>query len=463
MVLLALNTVGGCNFKMSDETNLSRPASLPIEILKSPFLRFARLEASGGILLLASTIAALVWANSPWADSYHAIWSFSATIGFGGFAVTETRHEWINDGLMAVFFFVVGLEVKREVLIGELSSLRQAAFPLIAAIGGAIVPALLYWAVAHSGDAPKGWAIPMATDIAFVLGVLAMLGSRVPVSLKVFVTALAIADDLIAVLVIAIFYTERINLTSLVLALAGTAVCLGANVLGIRKPALFAIIGIFVWYAVLKSGVHATVAGVLLAFTIPARTFIDRGSFLYRTRWLLDKFEAAPEDSPEAHSAVHMMETELELVETPLYRIEHTLHPWVSFGIMPLFAFANAGVKILGNVRAALGHPVAIGVILGLFIGKPLGIWLFARAGAKSGLAAAPPELSWGALFGAAWLCGIGFTMSLFIATLAFGEGPLLNMSKIGILAASFASGVCASIFLIRQSRGIGMAQIISK
>lgn len=440
---------------MPNDIDLVRKGGLPIDVLTSPFVRFARLEASGGILLLASTIAALVWANSPWADTYHAIWDAPATLGFGRFAVTETRHEWINDGLMALFFFVVGLEIKREVLIGELSSLRQAAFPLIAAFGGAIVPALLYLAVAHSGNAPKGWAIPMATDIAFVLGVLAILGSRVPVSLKVFVTALAIADDLIAVLVIAIFYTEQIHLISLVLAFAGVAVCFGANLLGVRKPAIYAIIGIFVWYAVLKSGVHATVAGVLIAFTIPARTYIDRGSFLNRSRWLLDKFEAAPANSSDAHSAIHIMETELELVESPLHRIEHSLHPWVSFAIMPLFAFANAGVKILGNVTAALGHPVAVGVILGLFIGKPLGIWLFARVGAKSGLAAAPPELSWGALFGAAWLCGIGFTMSLFIATLAFGEGALLDISKIGILAASLASGVCASIFLVRSGGGV--------
>jgi NhaA family Na+:H+ antiporter len=293
----------------------------------------------------------------------------------------------------------------------------------------------------------------MATDIAFVLGVLAVLGSRVPLSLKIFVTALAIADDLIAVLVIAIFYTERIQLVSLTLGLAGVALCFGANALGIRRPLIYAIIGVFVWYAVLKSGVHATVAGVLLAFTIPARTYTDRDSFLTRSRSLIDQFEAAPRNSSEAHSAIHRMQSQLELVESPLHRVEHFLHPWVSFVIMPLFAFANSGVRILGNLGAAARHPVSIGIVLGLFLGKPVGIWLFARMSAKSGVAIALPELSWGALFGAAWLCGLGFTMSLFIATLAFGEGDLLDMSKIGILAASLVSGVCASLFLIRQAR----------
>jgi len=408
------------------------------------------MEAASGILLFASTMAALIWANSPWADSYYAIWHKPVSIVFGRLALTETAHEWVNDGLMAVFFFLVGLEIKREVLIGELSSFRKAAFPLIAAVGGAILPALFYLFVARGGDAQRGWAIPMATDIAFVLGVLAILGSRVPVSLKIFVTALAIADDLIAVFVIAIFYTDQIRVISLVLGLVGLALCLGANQLGVRKPAVYAILGLFVWYAILKSGVHATVAGVLLAFTIPARTYVDRGSFLKHSRWLIDRFEAAPQNSSEAHAAIHTMESQLALIESPLSRIEHSLHPWVSFVIMPLFAFANAGVRILGNVAAAARHPVSLGVVLGLVVGKPLGIWLFARMSAKTRLAAAPPDLSWAELLGVAWLCGIGFTMSLFIATLAFGEGALLDMSKIGVLTASLASGVGASLFLLR-------------
>jgi len=438
---------------MTNDIQASTDSRLPIDVLMSPFVSFAKIEAAGGILLMASTIAALIWANSSWAESYYAIWNAHATIGLGEFSLTETRHEWINDGLMAIFFFLVGLEIKREVLIGELSSLRKAAFPLIAAVGGAILPALLYIVVAHDVQAIKGWAIPMATDIAFVLGVLAILGSRVPVTLKIFVTALAIADDLIAVLVIAIFYTEKIQIISLALGLAGIVLCFGANALGIRKPIVYTVIGLFVWYAVLKSGVHATVAGVLLAFTIPARTYMDRDSFLSQCRSLLERFASAGEGSPQSHSALHAMHKKLEMVESPLHRIEHSLHPWVSFLIMPLFALANAGVQIFGNLAAAVRHPVSIGVVLGLFLGKPIGIWAFAWMSTKIGLAAAPSELSCGALFGAAWLCGIGFTMSLFIGTLAFGEGDLLSMSKIGILAASLASGMCGCLFLIRQTR----------
>jgi NhaA family Na+:H+ antiporter len=437
---------------MPENAQLPPSTSLPIEVLKGPFIRFAKMEASSGILLLAATIAALVWANSPWAESYRVIWNEYSSLGFGRFVLTETRHEWINDGLMAVFFFLVGLEIKREVLIGELSSLRQAAFPFFAAVGGAIVPAAIYLLVAHGGDAQKGWAIPMATDIAFALGVLAILGSRVPVSLKIFITALAIVDDLIAVVVIAVFYTAQIHLISLVLGLAGVALSFGANLLGIRKPAVYAFIGVLVWYAVLKSGLHATGAGVLLAFTIPARTYVDRDSFLKHARELLARFEAAPRDSSDAHAVIHIMESEMQLVESPLQRIEHFLHPWVSFVIMPLFAFSSAGVRFLGGGLGALTHPVSLGVALGLFIGKPIGIWVFALASTKTGVGAAPPGLSRSAVFGAAWLGGIGFTMALFIANLAFGEGAMLDMSKIGILAASLASGICASLFLLRRA-----------
>jgi NhaA family Na+:H+ antiporter len=436
---------------MSDDVQPSRITRLPIDVLISPFVRFAKMEASSGLLLLAGTIAALVWANSPWEQSYDAIWNTQVSIGFGRFFLSESRHEWINDGLMAVFFFLVGLEIKREVLIGELSSLRKAAFPLIAALGGAIVPALLYASVTYGGDGQKGWGIPMATDIAFALGALALLGNRVPVSLKIFVTALAIVDDIIAVLVIAIFYTDRIHVFILAIGLAGVVLSFGANLLGVRRPVIYAVIGICVWCAVLKSGVHATVAGVLLAFTIPARTYIDRDLFLKSSRWLLDRFEGAVPNSAEAHAAIHSMDAQCELVESPLHRIEHYLQPWVSFLVMPLFAFANAGVRILGNGLAAATHPVSLGVALGLFIGKPLGIWSFARLSAKTGLATPPAELSWRTIFGAGCLSGIGFTMSLFIATLAFGDGALLDMSKIGTMAASLAAGICGSMILLRS------------
>jgi Na+:H+ antiporter, NhaA family len=438
---------------MSDDAQLSPTEKLPIEVLTIPFLRFAKTEASGGILLLAGTLAALIWANLPGGQNYHDIWKTEVTIGFGQFVLSESRHDWINDGLMSLFFFLVGLEIKREVLIGELSSFRKAAFPFIAALGGAVVPALLYVWVTFGGEGQKGWGIPMATDIAFALGVLALLGNRVPVSLKIFVTALAIADDIIAVLVIALFYTEQIHLVSLAVGLAGVLLSFGANLMGIRKPVIYAVIGIFVWCAVLKSGVHATVAGVLLAFTIPARTYIDREPFLRRSRGLLERFEAAVPDSSEAHAAIHSLEAQFELIESPLHRIEHALQPWISFLVMPLFAFANAGVRILGNGLAAVTHPVSVAVALGLFVGKPLGIWLFAWASAKTGLATPPAELTWGSLFGAACLGGIGFTMSLFIAGLAFGDGVLLDMAKIGTMGASLAAGTCGSLILLRQRR----------
>jgi len=438
---------------MSEAIDSARRSTLPIDAITSPFVRFAKMEAAGGILLLASTITALVWANSRWEHGYEAIWHTQVTFGLGPFFLSESRHAWIDDGLMSVFFFLVGLEIKREVLIGELSSLRQAAFPFIAALGGTIVPALIYVLVAHGSNAEKGWGIPMATDIAFALGVLALLGNRVPLSLKIFVTALAIVDDIIAVLVIAIFYTAQIHYFSLAAGLALVVLSFGANLLGIRKPAVYAVIGLCVWVAVLRSGVHATVAGVLLAFTIPARTYLDRDHFLNRCRRLLDRFEAAPPDSHEAHAAIHTLELQCELVESPLHRIEHLLQPWVSFLIMPLFALANAGVRIRGNVLAASHHPVSLGVALGLFVGKPLGIWLFARLSVASRLATPPAEMSWMRVFGASWLCGIGFTMSLFIATLAFGEGPLLAMSKIGTLAGSLGAGFCGSMVLLRRTK----------
>jgi len=441
------------DWSMSEELDPPRRTTLPIDAITSPFVRFANMEAAGGILLLVSTIAALVWANSRWEESYHALWNIQMAAGIGPFSLSESRHQWINDGLMSIFFFLVGLEIKREILIGELSSLRQAAFPMIAALGGTIVPALVYVVVTHGSNAGKGWGIPMATDIAFALGVLVVLGKRVPLSLKVFVTALAIVDDILAVLVIAIFYTAKIHFWSLAIGLALVGVSFGANLLGVRKPVAYALIGIGVWFAVLQSGVHATVAGVLLAFTIPARTYLDRDHFVNRCRRLLDRFEAAQPNSYEAHAAIHTLEVQCELVESPLHRIEHALQPWVSFLVMPLFAFSNAGVRIVGNVLAAAKHPVSLGVALGLFFGKPIGIWLFARLSVSTGLATPPAEVSWSKIFGASWLCGIGFTMSLFIASLAFGEGADLTMSKIGTLAASLGAGLCGSVFLLRRGR----------
>jgi NhaA family Na+:H+ antiporter len=420
----------------------------PIEFLTSPFTRFAKMEASGGILLLICTTAALVWANSPWQHSYEHLWEAPLTIAFGRAAVSISRHHWINDGLMSIFFFLVGLEIKREVLIGELSSLKQAAFPFLAAVGGSVTPAVIYVLTTRSTGAQRGWGIPMATDIAFALGALALLGSRVPPALKVFVAALAIVDDILCVLVISIFYTSDISMVSLGIAAAGLGVSCVANWLGVRAPAVYGLISLFVWAAVLNSGVHATIAGVVMAFTIPANTYIDRAVFLARTRSLLGKLEQAGEHSAEEHDAVHGLERQCELVQSPLHRIEHALHPWVGFFIMPLFALANAGVPILENLRAALSHPVTIGVTLGLFFGKPLGITAVAWLGMKLKIAAPPAGVSWTQIFGASWLCGIGFTMSLFVAGLAFADVILLDMAKIGILGASALAGAAGAMML---------------
>ena len=427
-------------------------ARQPINVILTPFSRFARMEASGGILLLAATLGALIWANSPWESGYHAIWEESFTAGFGRMLLSGTRHDWIDDGLMSLFFFLVGLEIKRKILIGELSSLKRAMFPFVSAVGGTLIPALIYLAMNYAGTGQRGWGIPMATDIAFALGVLALLGNRVPLSLKVFVTALAIVDDIIAVLVIALFYTGHIHVVSLVAAAGGILLSWIANVAGVRRPALYAIIGIVVWYAVMQSGVHATVAGVLMAFTIPARNFMDRDVFLRRSRSVLDRFELAQADSEQEHAAIHTLQTQCELVQSPLHRIESALQPWISFLVMPLFAFANAGVHVLGKTAAAVNNPVALGVVLGLLIGKPVGISSFAWLAAKTGIAAAPGGVRSSQIFGASVLCGIGFTMSLFIATLAFGEGEFLDLSKIGILAASVLAAVAGSMFFLRRT-----------
>ncbi len=432
----------------SDVPSISRP---PIDVITSPFARFARMEAAGGILLLLATAAALAWANSPWEHSYYQIWHTQVTVTLGRVSLSESRHEWVNDGLMSIFFFLVGLEIKRELLIGELSTFKQAAFPFMAALGGSIVPALIYVAINRGGVGINGWGIPMATDIAFALGVLALLGKRVPVTLKVFVAALAIVDDIFGVLVIALFYTQHISFVALGLGFAGVAISFGANWLGIRSPVVYALIGVGVWFAVLNSGVHATIAGILLAFTIPARNSTDKAEFLRKSRWLLDEFENHDSNSARAHHAIHLLEQQCEMIESPLHRIEHSLQPWVSFLIMPLFAFANAGVHVLGALGPAATHPITLGVLFGLLLGKPLGITLFAWIAAATKLASRPASVAWGQIFGAAWLCGIGFTMSLFIASLALGDGDLLDMSKIGTLAASIGAGCIGSVLLRAQ------------
>jgi len=423
----------------------------PIEVITSPFVRFASMEAAGGIVLLSTTVLALAWANSPWEHIYHEVFERPFSIGFGKFILTENWHEWINDGLMSLFFFLVGLEIKREILVGELSSLRRAVYPFVAAIGGMAAPALIYLAVTRGGGVSRGWAIPISTDIAFTLGALTFLGKRVPLALKVFVTALAIVDDIFAVIVIAVFYTSEINFVSLILGLVCISIAFIANFLGVRKPAVYAVTGILAWCCVLSSGVHATIAGILLAFTIPARTSLNKSEFLQHSRSLLNELEKAQANSLEEHSIIHTLERKVELVESPLHRIEHALQPWIGFLVMPLFALANAGVNVLRFGASALHHAVCLGVILGLVIGKPAGIWLFSYLAVKTRLVERPAHVSWSQIFGAGCLCGIGFTMSLFVAGLAFEFGDLLEISKIAILAASLLSAIAGCLILARE------------
>lgn len=431
------------------------PPLTPFQRIVSPFARFARTESAGGIVLIAATLIAIAWANSPWGESYHHLWETPLSVGLGPFALTYPLHYWINDGLMAVFFFLVGLEIKREFLVGELASLKRASLPIAAALGGMIVPAALYMLLNTEGEGARGWGIPMATDIAFALGVLALLGPRIPLSLKVFLAALAIVDDLGAVMVIAVFYTASINWTALAVGFVLLGALVVANRLHARNPLIYLFVGIVVWVAFLKSGVHATVAGVLLAMTIPARTRIDTAEFLSRGRRILDYFDAAGREGKNVltnkaqQAAVQEMESACESAQAPLQRIEHDLHYWVAFGIIPIFALANAGVDLGGNLGAAFSNTVTLGIILGLVVGKPVGITLFAYAAVRSGLADLPASVTWRAIRGVSLLGGIGFTMSLFIAGLAFPQHPELNEdAKIGIFVASLVAGLAGWLIL---------------
>ena len=425
-----------------------------MQTLLRPFQSFFKTEAAGGILLLAAAAVALVWANSPLVGAYNDLWGTYVTVGAGSFEISKPLLLWVNDGLMAIFFFVVGLEIKREVLAGELAEPRKAALAIAAALGGMVVPALLYTVVNLGSDKVTGWGIPMATDIAFALGVLALLGSRAPLALKVFLTAVAIVDDLGAVVVIALFYTAELNLAALVGSLVLVGVLVVVNRLGIQRPAVYGLIGLAVWVLMLKSGVHATIAGVLVALTIPATRKIDEVEFAERADGLLAQFAAGltvggSTPTPDQMHAVHSLEKACEQIETPLQRLEHGLHGLVAFFIMPVFALANAGVALGAGAAALVTDTVALGVMLGLVVGKPLGVMTLAYLAVKTGLAALPSGVTWRHVMGVSFLTGIGFTMSIFIANLAFGAGPLLDSAKVGILAASVVSGVLGAVVLI--------------
>ncbi|CAN5800341.1 Na+/H+ antiporter NhaA [soil metagenome] len=434
---------------------MSLEAPRPVQRVLTPLREFLDSNVSGGILLLGAAIVALVWSNSPFAESYDSLWETQFTIGFGEAGLSLSLHEWINDGLMALFFLVVGLEIKREILVGELASARRAMLPAAAAVGGAVLPAAIFLAIVGPGSPDaRGWAVPMATDIAFALGVLALLGRRVPLGLRIFVTALAIVDDLLAVLVIALFYTADLALPALGAAGLILLLLVAANVYGIRWPLVYAILGLGLWLAVHESGIHATVAGVLLAMTIPARERIPDVHFAGRAREIIDDYEGSSAKVLH-HRQARLWELEelTQNAQAPMLRLEHALNPWVAFAIVPLFALANAGVHLGGDIAAMLADPVVLGISAGLILGKQLGITAAAWLIVRSGLAALPAGVTWTQIYGAAWVCGIGFTMSLFIAALAYGTSETLALAKVGILLASIAAGGVGYVLLRLFSR----------
>lgn len=426
----------------------------PIEALLRPFDTIRRAQASRGLLLIGATVLALGWANSVWSSSYFHLWETDLTVGVGPLSLSKTLHHWINDGLMAIFFFVIGLEIKRELLVGELATGRKAALPIVGAIGGVMVPAALFLAITWGGPGARGWGIPMATDIAFAVGILALLGPRVPTGIKVFVSALAIVDDIAAVLVIAIFYTASISLNALGIGAIFLVALVGANRLGVRHPLPYGVLSLGLWAALLASGVHATIAGVLAAMTVPARARLNPGEFLNDARKILRVFELEGDAdilrSHKRQAAVATLVVACEQVESPMQRLEHALEPWVGFLVMPLFALANTGVVLDREFSASFGEPLTLGIVAGLALGKPLGIVGACWMGVRAKLMDLPSRVGWTHVIGAGLLGGIGFTMSLFVSTLAFEGTPLLVTAKAGILTGSLLAGVAGYTMLHR-------------
>ncbi|HBP90518.1 MAG TPA: Na+/H+ antiporter NhaA [Nitrospirales bacterium] len=430
----------------------------PVEKLLSPLEDFTKQNASGGIVLLVCTAIALLLANSVYGDLYSAFWNLPFTIGIGPYLLEKPILLWINDGLMAIFFFVIGLEIKREILVGELSEPRQAILPIAAAIGGMIVPALAFLMLNFQTPHNSGWGIPMATDIAFAIGLLGLLGSKVPFSAKIFLTTLAIVDDLGAVLVIAFFYTSHISWISLGTGLGFLTILMGANRMGIRSPVIYGLFGIGgLWLAFLFSGLHPTVAGVLAALTIPANSAMTKNEFAHKSQKFSQEFQKAEVPgvsvlgNEDQDQAIQALETAKDLIQPPLQKLEHALYPWVTFAIMPIFALANAGVVIATDFSSLVNDSLSLGIGLGLVVGKPLGICLGAWLVVQFGSSVLPSHLRWPQIIGLGFMGGIGFTMAIFIATLAFHAPSDLQTAKLAILIASCLSA-CIGLLLLSKS-----------
>jgi len=430
----------------------------------TPFEEFIHRQTTSGLLLMATAVLALLLANGPLASAYEHVVHTLAGLNMGSWTLEMSLHHWINDGLMALFFFVVGLELKREILVGELAELRNAALPIGAAIGGMVVPALIYTAVNPDGDAARGWGIPMATDIAFAIGALALLAGRVPKALITFLVALAIVDDLGAVIVIAVFYTHTIALGPLAAAGGLFALMLVFNKGGIRKTMPYFIVAVFLWYALLQSGVHATLAGILGALSVPAVPKYNPERFSQHVRDLMHRFDSSHQPgksimtNDKLRAVVQTLENGVHSVEAPLQRLEHVWHMPVAYLVIPVFALANAGIPLeFSSLGDTLTHPVMLGVSMGLLLGKFIGItgtsWLML----KLGMAVLPRDTRFSQIAGVSLLAGIGFTMSIFVAQLGFEENPeLLLMAKTGILLASLLAGVTGFIWLYLVSTPSG-------
>jgi Na+:H+ antiporter, NhaA family len=417
--------------------------------------RFVQNETSGSVLLFGATVAALVWANSPWSASYFALWKLPLSLGRRPL-LSMDLHHWIDDGLMVLFFLVVGLEIKREVVKGELASIRQAALPIMAALGGMILPALLYFTLNRSGLGARGWGISMATDIGFAMGVLALLGKRIPSSLRVFMLALAIVDDVGAILVIAFFYTPTISLPAL--AAAGGLLAL-LIVLAMRRApiSLYVVVGFFFWAAVLSSGVHATIAGVILGLVAPIKPKFRPEELAESGEPLLRNFQAQilSKDKSSAEATLNALDQLLRGTDSIAERLERTLHPWVCFLVLPLFALASAGVPLSSEqLQSAFSSPIALGVFLGLVVGKVVGITAFSFLAVKSKIAGMADGLTWAGITGVGILAGVGFTVALFISGLSFGDESLVATAKVAVLAASLVAGGLGYLYLRLSLRG---------
>jgi NhaA family Na+:H+ antiporter len=439
------------------------PAPLPPGVrrvrLVRPVQRFIQTEAAGGILLLAGAIIALVWVNSPFSHEYHELFEYHLGFDLGFYSVDESLHFWINDAAMVIFFFLVGMEIKREMVVGELASVRRMLVPAAAAVGGMVVPVVIFFALVRGGEAQDGWAIPMATDIAFAVGILVLVGPRIPTGLKVLLLAMAIVDDLGAIAVIAIFYTDAIDLNALGIVAGLLALVYALNRFGMWYIPIYFIIGGFAWMAMLQSGVHATIVGVLLGLMTPWRSWHRPEDFPAIAEPVLDRLRPHADETGSELQREERIEALLEVAEvgrnavSPLDRLEHALQQPVAFVIVPIFALANAGVElspdILGDVfSSSLTWGVTLGLVVGKPIGVTLGVWIAVRAGARL-----PLGVNWGQVVGIAFLGGIGFTVSLFVTELSFESEALLTDAKVGILLASTIAGVVGYLLLRMVTR----------